>query len=159
MLAGRIAQAGIAVVVQPGFIPAFGRELAIVPLPGGLRLMPFRTLRDAGVAMVLSSDFPAATLLPFETIAAAVTRLDGAGRAILREEALDVSTALDASTRGGAEVLHVAGGGVLEPGAPADLIWGDRDPLSAPLTALPGIGVRETWREGRPVFVRGGFPD
>jgi predicted amidohydrolase YtcJ len=150
-LARRLGGAGIPVVVQPAFLPAFGHELALMPLPDPLRLMPFRTLMSAGVTVAFSSDYPAAGLSPWTGIAAAVHRRDRTGRPIHPDEAIDLAAALDASTRGAASVLGVADAGTLEPGMRADMVWCDRDPYAVPTEELAGIVTFATWSGGRQV--------
>jgi len=153
-LARRIGGTGLPVVVQPGFLTTAGHELAIVPLPRPLRLMPFRMMREAGIPLAFSSDYPATPLSPWEIVSAAVTRLDATGAAILPDQAVDLGDALDASTRVAAQVLDTDGGGTLEPGMPADLIWCDRDPYAMPAASLADIAVLETWSGGRRVYAR-----
>ena len=154
-LARRIGGTGVPVVVQPGFLPTAGHELAIAPLPAPLRLMPFRLMREAGIPLAFSSDYPATPLSPWEAVWAAVTRLDATGAAILPDQAVELGDALDASTRVAAHVLG-AGAGTLEPGMPADLIWCDRDPYAVPVASLRDITVLETWSGGRRVYARAG---
>lgn len=153
-LARRLGGSGLPVVVQPGFLTTAGHELALVPLPDPLRLMPFRTMLAAGIPLAFSSDYPATPLSPWESVAAAVDRLDVTGRAILPDEAVDLATALDASTRVAADVLGPGAAGTLEPGMPADIVWCDRDPYTVPSADLTGITVLATWSGGHPVFQR-----
>jgi predicted amidohydrolase YtcJ len=157
-MADRIARTGPPVVVQPGFLAAFGHELAIVPVPAPMKLMPFRTMLDAGVALAFSSDYPAAELSPWAAIAGAVTRRDRTGSAIHPDEVMTVAAALDASTRSAARVLGAGGpdAGTLEPGAAADMAWFDRDPYVTRAADLGGIGALATWSGGRLVHERPG---
>jgi predicted amidohydrolase YtcJ len=148
-LATRLGRAGLPVVAQPGFLTAFGHELAVVPLPRPLRLMPFRMMIEAGVPLAFSSDHPGADLAPWQGVHAAVTRLDRTGRAILPDEAIGVAVALAAWTSGGARVLGVDDAGTLEPGMVADIMWCDRDPMTTDPATLAGIAVRATWSAGR----------
>jgi predicted amidohydrolase YtcJ len=150
-LSERLARLGLAVIAQPGFITAFGHELASVPMPTPIALMPFRSMLDAGVPLAFSSDYPAAELSPWAAITAAVTRRDGEGVVIGANEALDLVAALDAATRGAARALGPgapAGTGTLEPGAPADLAWLDRNPYAVSVAELARIGVLATWSVG-----------
>ena len=153
-LARRIGAAGLTVAVQPGFLAAMGHELTAAPLPSPFLLMPFGTMRAAGIPLAISSDYPAADLSPWHGIAAAVTRLDRTGKAILPDEALDLATALDAATRTGAELLGADDAGTLEPGKSADVIWVARDPHASDAASLPAIRVMATWSGGRSVFER-----
>jgi predicted amidohydrolase YtcJ len=150
-LAARLGALGLPVVAQPVFLPAFGHALDLVPVPAPLRLMPHRTLLDAGVLLVLSSDYPAADLDPWQGIAAAVDRLDGTGAVIHPHEAITLAEALDGYSRAGAQVLGALGAGTLEPGMLADLVWVDADPHAIPAHALREIRVRATWASGRQV--------
>jgi predicted amidohydrolase YtcJ len=151
-LARRIGHVGIPVVAQPGFLAAFGHELASVPLPGPLRLMPFRTLLDAETPIVFSSDYPAADINPWVGIAAAVSRRDGLGKVIEPEESVTLSEAVTAYTRAAAHVLHLVDAGTLEEGMSADLVWWDRDPHAVSSSEWPTLTARQTWSAGRLVF-------
>jgi predicted amidohydrolase YtcJ len=152
--ASALGRAAIPVVVQPGFIGTVGHELSLVPLPEPLRLMPFRTMHEAGVRLAFSSDYPAVGLSPWDAVRDAVTRLDSTGRAIHADESIDLRVALDASTRGAAGALGVEGAGTLEPGRGADCIWCDHDPSALPPASLGEISVLATWSAGRVVFER-----
>ena len=153
-LVGRLARAGLTVAVQPVFLPSMGHELTAAPLPAPMRIMPFATMRAAGIPLAISSDYPAADLDPLVGVSAAATRLDRTGKAIWPDEAIDVATALDAATRVGAKLLGARGAGTLEPGSIADLIWADRDPHATPAVDLPGIRILATWSGGRARFAR-----
>jgi predicted amidohydrolase YtcJ len=148
-LSARLGRTGLPVVAQPGFLRAFGHELAVVPMPHPLRLMPFRTMIEAGVRLVFSSDHPGADLDPWQGVHAAVTRLDRTGQAILPDEVIGVAAALAAWTSGAARALGVDDAGMLEPGMVADIVWCDRDPMTADPSMLAGIAVRATWSAGR----------
>lgn len=155
-LIGRLADARLTVVTQPGFLPAMGRSLTLVPLAPPLQLMPYRAMLRAGVALAFSSDHPAADLDPWHWVAAAVTRRDDTGRTVLPDQAITVSQALDAATRGAAAVLGEAPGvhsgpigGSLERGERADLIWADADPHQTAPESLAAIRTLTTWRAGR----------
>jgi len=143
-----LADAALPVVAQPGFLIGMGHELASVPLPAPLRLMPLRALLDAGVELAFSSDYPAADLSPWAAVQAAATRLDGTGRPIHPDEALTVAEALDAHTRVAAGILGLADAGTLEPGMRADLLWCDRDPHRTDPARLTDVCVLATWRAG-----------
>jgi predicted amidohydrolase YtcJ len=154
-LIGALAASGLPVVVQPGFIPAIGHELVVAPLPKPMLLMPFRSMAQAGIPLVISSDHPGAGLEPWANVEAAVTRRDGQGLAILPDEALDVRTAFDAATRQASLVLGDADAGTLTPGSVADLMWCDRDPFASPADAIAATTVLATWAGGRLAFERG----
>ncbi len=111
----RMARLGIAASVQPAFDAAWGgpegmyaQRLGPQRVPG---INPFATMAREGVAMAFGSDAPVTAFSPWAGIRAAVDHRDPAER-------VDVTTALDAHTRGG----WAAGGddgGVLRVGAAA----------------------------------------
>jgi predicted amidohydrolase YtcJ len=98
-LVGRLADEGLPVVAQPAFLAVYGHDLEVTPVPEPLRLMPFRTMLDAGLDLAFSSDHPAAPLGPFTGVHAAVTRHDHTGAALRPEEAVTVAEALTAGRR------------------------------------------------------------
>jgi predicted amidohydrolase YtcJ len=153
-LIGALAASGLPVVVQPGFIPAVGHELVVAPLPKPMLLMPFRSMAQAGIPLVISSDHPGAGLEPWANVAAAVTRRDGQGLVILPDEALELRTAFDAATRQASLVLGDADAGTLTPGSVADLMWCDRDPFTAAVDGIAATTVLATWAGGRLAFER-----
>jgi hypothetical protein len=105
---------------------------------------PLRALSDAGANLLFGSDAPVSPLDPWAAIAAAVHRTRDGRPAWRPEQALDVATALAASTRGGS-----AAPATVEPGAVADLILCDADPLTATESELRGMGVSATLLAGR----------
>ena len=96
------------------------------------RCFAFRWLHDAGVEISLGSDAPVSPLDPWLAIDAAVRRTGDSRRAWHAEQALTRREALAASVRGAS----------LAPGAAADLIVLDQDPLTAtrPSVALTLVG-------------------
>lgn len=155
-LAERIAVAGVQVVTQPVFLHDLGDELTALPLPFPLRLMPLRTLLDAGVLLAASSDFPAASFDPLAGIEAAVTRRLAAGSIFLAEEQISAEEALKLYTTTAADALGMAGkAGMLREGAVADLVVLSGDPVTVDPKRLSELQVRQTWVAGRPVVDRG----
>ncbi|MEV7229795.1 amidohydrolase family protein [Polymorphospora sp. NPDC051019] len=148
--ARRLADSGAHVVAQPSFLYDLGAELTMLPLPAPLRLIPLRTMLDAGVPVAASSDYPAGTLSPLAGIQAAVTRRVAGGTVVHPEEGLTVEQALAAYTRDAAAALGMAGrAGVLRTGSAADLVELDRDPVRANPERIAGIRVTGTWCAGR----------
>ncbi|GAA2580678.1 hypothetical protein GCM10010399_08040 [Dactylosporangium fulvum] len=148
-IARRLADSGARVVAQPSFLYDLGAELTVLPLPAPLKLIPLRTLLDAGVSVAASSDYPAGTLPPLVGIQAAVTRRVAGGAVVHHEEGLTVEQALSAYTREAAAALGVAGqAGVLRTGAAADLVELDRDPVRSDPGRIAGIQVTGTWCAG-----------
>jgi predicted amidohydrolase YtcJ len=147
-LIDRIKALGIWVVVQPAFIYDLEARRAGAEI---LRL-PFGTLRNAGIPVAFSSDFPCGTLSPLAGIYAAATRRTRSGEASDPEQAIPVQAALEAYTINAAR----AGGldrecGSLEPGKRADLIVLDRNPLAVSPAELPRLNVLRTFVAGQEV--------
>ena len=132
----RFAELGVTANAQPywAFATDVARELTI-PLLGPERareLYVFDSLRAAGASLAFGSDWPVTTHEPWLGIHVAVNRRapgDAASAPLNPEQALPLSVALDAYTRGSSELLGL-GPGRLVPGAPADLAIADRDPLT-----------------------------
>jgi predicted amidohydrolase YtcJ len=130
------------------FIERLGEEV----LP---HLIPLRSLLDAGMTVACGTDWGPKNV--FEHVALALThRFCGSGRtnrgpaqAITRAEALAMWT------RDAARVLRWDDIGTLAPGAHADLVVVDRDPLTCAVEALPGTQVLRTMVAGRVVHDTG----
>ncbi len=146
--AARIGASGVPVISQPGFLQAFGHDLSLVPVPEPLQLMPFRSLLDAGVPLVFSSDYPAANIDPWQTVASAVLRRDHTGTAIHPHEVITVAEALRAHTCAAADVLGDPDGGRITPGSAATMIWCDTDPYRVSPEVLASIKTLTTWVDG-----------
>ena len=115
-------------------------------------LNPLRRLLDAGITLAAASDWGPKT--PWEQMWLAETHLlgrsglrnDGPDQVVTRAEAFAMWTA------GGAAVLDWPQLGALTPGAYADLVVLDRDPLTCALDDLPEIVVQATMTDGNVVF-------
>ncbi|NYF17106.1 hypothetical protein HDC37_001934 [Microbacterium sp. AK009] len=105
---------------------------------------PLRALADVGATLLFGSDAPVSPLDPWAALAAAVYRTRGGRPAWRPEQALDAQTALSATTRGGS-----TDPAAIRPGAPADLVLCDSDPLSATESELRGMTVAATLLAGR----------
>lgn len=119
--ARRMADLGVAAVVQPAMLEMhMTASAARIP---GLPFFPLRRLREAGVTMVGSSDYPVHTFDPLAGIRAAVERRNAHGDVIDPEEQLGLDEALAMYTRHAAEVLGVADEtGTLTAGKRADVV-------------------------------------
>lgn len=105
------------------------------------RAFPLRSLLDAGATLAFGSDAPVAPSDPWVTLAAAVARSRDGRTAWHPEQAITVSEALQASSRGRSEVS------VRDV---ADLIAVDRDPLRCTAEELRTMPVALTLLGGRP---------
>lgn len=110
---------------------------------------PLRSLAAAGANLLFGSDAPVSPLDPWAAMAAAVHRTRDGRPAWQPEQAVDAATALAASTRGGS-----ARGAVIDPGAVADLVLCERDPLRASEPELRAMTVRATMIGGRLTHMR-----
>lgn len=105
---------------------------------------PLRALADTDANLLFGSDAPVSPLDPWSAIAAAVFRTRDGREPWQRQQRVDATTALAASThRGSAEPARI------EPGARADLVLCAADPLEASESELRGMGVAATLLGGR----------
>lgn len=133
----RFAALGVAANAQPFWASptALFRQSTLPAIGDGRRdeLYVFGSLHRAGAAMAMGSDWPVSTFDPWDGIHVAVTRRppgEADAEPLGAHESLDLATAIDAYTRGSAELLGIASG-ALRLGAAADLAIADRDPFTA----------------------------
>lgn len=128
----RMQRLGALVVMQPSFLSRMRRSINDAFGPRAATCYPGRSVIDAGVRYVASSDAPTGAWSPWHGIADAVTRGRDSGDAIGPGEAISVREAIDAYCGGGAAAMkHEHWRGTLQPGMAADLIALDRDPFAA----------------------------
>jgi len=152
-LVARIAALGLVVVTNPAFVYWRGdvyRDETHGPARAWLYRM--RTLGEAGVALAAASDAPVVAPSPWVGMAAARARRTRRGRVFGAGERLDACAALDLFTRGAAWSLHADALGALRPGAPADLVVVEPDPLRASPAELAAAQVRLTMIGGMVVW-------
>ena len=129
----RFAQLGVTASVQPEHA-VDDRDLADLHWHGRTeRVIPLRSLADAGVPLVFGSDAPVANLDPWIAIAAAVHRSKDDRDPWHQEQAVSVAEAVAASVRSTIAV-----------GQPADLVALDADPASADPARLRQMPVALT---------------
>ncbi len=152
-LVARIAALELTVVTNPAFVywrgDVYRRETH-----GAARAWLYRaqTLVRAGIPLAAGSDAPVVPSDPWLGLAAARARRTRAGRTLGAGERVDAARALAMMTRDAARALHADRLGVLTPGAPADLVVVDRDPLRASPAALRRARVALTMIDGRVVW-------
>ncbi|MDM4764086.1 amidohydrolase [Galbitalea sp. SE-J8] len=135
----RFAELGVAASVQPEHAMD-DRDVADRYWAGrGSRVIPVRSLLDAGARVLFGSDAPVAPLDPWVTMAAAVTRARDGRAPWHPEQTVTPDEALAASARTSIAV-----------GRPADLVAVDADPRDG--SALRTMPVAATWLAGRPTF-------
>lgn len=142
-----LARSQITVVVQPALVHERGdHHLAVVDTADMPVLHRIRSLRTAGIPVVIGSDAPVTTIDPWRAIRAAVDRRTRTGAVVGPDESI---TAAEALAMYLADPLAPAG-----PirravrGAPADLVLLDA-PLSDVLADPDRSRVRHTWVDGR----------
>ncbi|PZG43421.1 amidohydrolase [Spongiactinospora gelatinilytica] len=136
----RFAKPGLVAGVQPAHAPD-DRDVADVHWHGRTgRAFAYAGLLAAGARLELGSDAPVAPLDPWDGIASAVARTDDERAAWHPEQAIPLTAALPAASRGRAGV---------RPGDPADLMLTAADPTALDPAALRGIEVVGTLLGGR----------
>jgi predicted amidohydrolase YtcJ len=148
----RIADLGIAAVVQPTFVRDFGFPLLLTGMNRSFRVLAFRDLIDSGVLLAGSSDAPVSDPAVLAAIEAAVTRRTQEGEALDRDQAISVDEALAMYTVNAARVLGLGPAhGTLAAGAPADFVVLSGDPRAVEPERISSLRVERTYRAGRRV--------
>jgi len=150
----RLAELHMTVVTQPVFVDDFGDPLLQLfdGGPGVEQFFRTRSLIDAGVPVVGSSDRPVAAGPPLRGIQQMVQRRTAAGRVFGPDESLTAAEALACYTVGGARAAHTeAELGMLAGRQLADLVVLDDDPTAVPSDRIADIRVVATMIGGRPV--------
>jgi len=146
----RLGRSGVIAVIQPEFMWDHGTAYtgALGPVRTHWQYRG-RSLLDAGVRIVGSSDRPVAAGSPLQAIQFMVTRRDAQGALIGDGEQITVEEGLRAYTSEAARAIGKEGRlGILRSGAEADLVVLDADPRAVPAEEIGAITVRETWVAG-----------
>ncbi len=149
----RAASLGVKAVVNPGFLHQWG-DMYLHRWRGDdiayeeLRIIPIRSMIDAGVTVAAGSDYPCAPMSPLACIQAAVTRGTMTGEVVDAREAVDPLAALRLYTSSAAVVDGRDDIGVLEVGRRANLAVLDGDPTSVSPSGIGRIHVLATWMDG-----------
>ncbi len=144
----RMAQLGVVPVPQPVQLHEHADEIVEDLGPIGARFYPYGAFQRAGLPVVISSDAPVTDPNPLRAAWAAITRETVSGAVAGEDFRIDRTTALAGLTRSPAALLGRRDVGVIAPGAAADLVLLDDNPMTADVGALPRIGVTETWIGG-----------
>lgn len=142
----RIAAIGAVVVPQPGFIPAFGAEMARALGDKRVR-QSYRaaSLLEAGVILPGSSDRPVTSGAVLPNVQAFVERRYNGNQVYGPDERISVEAALRAYTLGSAQATGESSlRGSIAPGKLADLVLLDGNPLRTPVEDISGIRVAAT---------------
>lgn len=119
------------------------------------RISPAGSALRRGISFTFHQDAPVVRPDMPETLWCAVNRRTKSGRTLGPGERIPVQAALRAVTANAAYQYFAEGRrGLLAPGAAADFVLLDRDPLSVPPEELRNLRVLETWRNGQRIFSR-----
>ena len=153
-LIGRIRELGVLVVTQPIFITEYGDSfIRHLGEDRALLTYPFRSLLDAGIHMVFSSDCPVSAFEPLKGIQVAVTERTGSGAEYAPNERITVDEALFAYTVAGAHATFAEHAkGAIAPGMLADFAVLAQDPRAVPPDEIAAIPVTMTWIGGEVVY-------
>jgi predicted amidohydrolase YtcJ len=149
--APRMAALEVDFVANPGLGWLWGEVFSSVRQEGQaqLRVLPVRSMIDAGVRVSLASDSPCGPVDPALIMHTAVNRTTVLGNEIDPEEAITPAEALLGYTRNAA---HAAGRaseeGSLEAGKRANVLILDRDPVAGPSDTIKDMRVDATWVDG-----------
>jgi predicted amidohydrolase YtcJ len=151
----RITRLGILPVPNPGFLYFMGSEL--LDLLGPRRTVhgfPFKTLMAAGVPLSFGSDAPGFYPVdPLRDLGATVSRGTVQGQQFAPEEAISIYQALWTQTAGAAYLgFQERRLGTLRPGALADLVVLEEDPLRFPPGRFRELPIHMTVTGGRIVY-------
>lgn len=150
----RIARMHVLAVSQPIFITEYGdgfiRHLGMSRIQ---LTYPFRSLLDAGITLVFSSDCPVSAFEPLKSIKAAVTEKTGSGRSYALEEAISVEEALPLYTVAGAyATFEEHKKGQLKENMLADFAILEEDPRQVDPERLDQIKISRTIIGGETVY-------
>lgn len=153
----RSASLGVKAVVNPGFLHQWG-DMYLHGWRGDdttydeLRIIPIRSMLDAGVTVAAGSDYPCAPLSPLACIEAAVTRGTMSGETVDVREAITPLEGLRLYTSSAADVAGRTDVGTISVGRRANLAILDADPTAVPAQAIGAIEVLEAWVDGERAF-------
>jgi hypothetical protein len=152
-----MADRGIAVSVQPGFIYVEGDiYFDVVDQETLHRFKPLRTYLANGILVAANSDMTSAHYNPFFGMYAAVTRRTAQGRSLGEDECVDRTTMIRLFTRNGALLCGEGRQkGSIEPGKLADLAVLSEDLFTIPSRQILDLEVRMTVIGGKVVHRQG----
>lgn len=153
----RMAELGIDLVANPGLGYGWGGffDMWRGENQHHLRVLPVRSMIDAGVRVSLASDHPCGTFSPAEIMWTAVARTDFRGAPVEPDEAITSAEALRAYTINAAHASgRAAEEGSIEAGKRANLVVLDRDIVTCPTDEIRQAQVDMTFVDGELVHQR-----
>ncbi len=152
-LIARMARLKVAAVVQPAFLYQYGPLFDSLPLPASVKILPLRSMIDAGVLVSGSSDGPCGPEDPLLAMDCAMRRMTVDGKCLDEGQGIRVEESIELYTRNAAKVMgcdHETGS--LEKGKRADLVVLSGDPYAR---GFDKLRVTETLIAGKTVWRRG----
>ena len=154
-LVRRIADTRAVAVVQPFFLYDLGDQIAELPPPRPIEVMPLRRMLDAGVTLAGSSDHPVSHFDVLAAVRSAATRRSRLEESLEPDQAISVEDALRAYTLGSALALGVENDvGSISAGKQADLVVLSENPLEVDPERVDDVQVLGTYRAGELAFSR-----
>ena len=142
----KIARHGLQVSAQPGFLTCYSDQFTGMRLDRRYRALPLRSLLDADVELIISSDYPCGPLDPLHNMRCAVERAIPGGAIFLEREAVTPEEAVYASTIAGSKGISGEPKAGIETDAPADFVILSGDPFAHATV------VDSTWINGEKVY-------
>ncbi|MBI5615592.1 MAG: amidohydrolase [Gammaproteobacteria bacterium] len=151
----RLADLGIDLVANPGLAYLWGEVFSFWRGDDQthLRVLPVRSMLDAGVRVSLGSDHPCGSFAPLDIIWTAVSRVSARGAPIDPEEAITAAEALRLYTINAARASNRAGEeGSIEVGKRANLAVIDRDIVTCSTDDIRRARIVMTYVDGERAF-------
>ena len=152
----RMARLAVVPVPQPTQVYRYGDGVRRDHPDLAERMYASGLFRDAGLAVVLSSDAPVTAPDVPMACWSAETRLTSSGHVLGASARVTRQEAFEGYTTGGALALRRSDVGAIEAGRLADLVILDEDPMAVPADRLPDVTVDETWVDGQQAWRSGG---
>jgi predicted amidohydrolase YtcJ len=155
----RMAELGVDLVASPGLAYLWGEffDMWRGEDQHHLRVLPVRSMIDAGVRVSLASDHPRGTFSPVEIIWTTVARTTHRGTSVNSEEAITAAEALRVYTINAAHASNRASEeGNIEVGKRANCLALDHDIVTCPTDEIRHAQVDMTFVDGNLVHKRAG---
>lgn len=142
----KLAKYGIQVSAQPGFLPHYGAQFSSMRLNRRYRGLPLKSLLDADVNLIMSSDYPCGPLDPLHNMRCAIERRIKGGSVYLENESVCHEDAIYAYTIAGSKGVSGISKSGIELDKPADFVVLSGDPF------IHSTTVNSTWINGDKVY-------